>query len=81
VEQAELHPTPFVDRQYFNAIYFREAGGILFEIATDTPGFDVDEPFESLGEKLMLPEWYEKRREAIERNLLPFEVRVLEGDE
>jgi glyoxalase family protein len=81
VEQAGLHPTPFVDRQYFNAIYFREAGGILFEIATDSPGFDVDEPFESLGGKLMLPEWYEKRREAIERNLLPFEVRVLEGDE
>lgn len=81
VERNGLHPTPIVDRQYFNAIYFREAGGILFEIATDTPGFDNDEPFEALGEKLMLPEWYEKHRDVIENNLLPIEVRVLKEDE
>lgn len=80
VERSGLQPTPIVDRQYFNAVYFREAGGILFEIATDTPGFDNDEPFEALGEKLMLPEWYEKHRELIERNLLPIEVRVLKED-
>lgn len=80
VERNGLHPTPFVDRQYFHAIYFREAGGILFEIATDTPGFDNDEPFEALGEKLMLPEWYEQHRDTIESNLLPIEVRVLEED-
>lgn len=80
VERNGLHPTPIVDRQYFNALYFREAGGILFEIATDTPGFDNDEPFEALGEKLMLPEWYEKHRDVIERNLLPIEVRVLKED-
>lgn len=80
VARSGLQPTPIVDRQYFHAIYFREQGGILFEIATDTPGFDVDEPFEALGEKLMLPEWYEKHRELIERNLLPIEVRSLEGE-
>ncbi|MFF2890313.1 ring-cleaving dioxygenase [Paenibacillus sp. NPDC057967] len=71
-------PTPIVDRQYFNALYFREEGGILFEIATDPPGFARDEEPEHLGEKLMLPEWYEKHRGEIEKNLLPFEVRELE---
>ncbi|MEF2966776.1 ring-cleaving dioxygenase [Paenibacillus sp. M1] len=74
------HVTPFVDRQYFNAIYFREEGGIMFEIATDPPGFARDEPADMLGEKLMLPDWYEKHRALIEANLEPFEVRVLEED-
>lgn len=76
-----LQPTPVVDRQYFNAVYFREPGGMLFEIATDPPGFAIDEPVEQLGEKIMLPEWYEPQREAIESNLIPVKVRVLEGDE
>ncbi|MFC4099650.1 ring-cleaving dioxygenase [Paenibacillus xanthanilyticus] len=76
-----LGPTPIVDRQYFNAVYFREGGGILFEIATDPPGFARDEAPETLGEKVMLPEWYEPHRAAIEGNLLPIQVRVLEGDE
>ncbi|MFB9330191.1 ring-cleaving dioxygenase [Paenibacillus aurantiacus] len=76
-----LGPTPIVDRQYFNAVYFREGGGILFEIATDPPGFARDEAPEALGEKVMLPEWYEPHRAAIEGNLLPIQVRVLEGDE
>ncbi|CAK4823912.1 unnamed protein product [Aphanomyces euteiches] len=75
------HPTPVIDRQYFNAIYFREAGGILFEIATDPPGFANDEPADSLGEKLMLPEWYEPHRAEIEANLQPIKVRVLEGNQ
>ncbi|MCF7758250.1 ring-cleaving dioxygenase [Paenibacillus xylanexedens] len=70
-------PTPVQDRQYFNAIYFREAGGILFEIATDPPGFAKDEPADSLGQKLMLPEWFEKYRPQIEDNLQPIEVRTL----
>lgn len=74
-----LQPTPIVDRQYFDAIYFREQGGILFEIATDTPGFATDEPFESLGEKLMLPAWLEERRDEVERGLQPIEVRIREG--
>ncbi|RCX16759.1 glyoxalase family protein [Fontibacillus phaseoli] len=72
--------TPIVDRQYFNALYFREEGGILFEIATDPPGFARDEPAGKLGEKLMLPEWYEEQRALIEANLEPIEVRVLEED-
>lgn len=76
-----FHATDIIDRQYFNAIYFREAGGILFEIATDEPGFTRDEEFEVLGGKLMLPSWYEPKRGIIEQNLFPIEVRVLEGDE
>lgn len=80
VDSRGLRPTPIVDRQYFHAVYFREAGGILFEIATDTPGFDVDEPFESLGEKLMLPSWFEPHRELIESNLLPIRVRNLDEE-
>ncbi|MCU6713062.1 ring-cleaving dioxygenase [Paenibacillus sp. J5C_2022] len=71
-------PTPVVDRQYFNAIYFREEGGILFEIATDPPGFARDEEPERLGEKLMLPDWYEPHRAEIEQLLTPFEVREVE---
>ncbi|TYP78144.1 ring-cleaving dioxygenase [Paenibacillus methanolicus] len=63
--------TPIVDRNYFKALYFRENGGILFEIATDPPGFARDEEPEKLGEKLMLPEWFEGQREEIEANLLP----------
>lgn len=78
--QHGFHPTPVVDRQYFNAVYFRESGGILFEIATDTPGFDNDEPAATLGEKLMLPSWFEPHRAEIEAGLLPIKVRVLEGD-
>ncbi|OMF65971.1 ring-cleaving dioxygenase [Paenibacillus sp. FSL R5-0766] len=70
-------PTPVRDRQYFNAIYFRDAGGILFEIATDPPGFAKDEPADSLGQKLMLPAWFEKYRTQIEDNLQPIEVRTL----
>lgn len=80
VQKHGYHPTPIVDRQYFNAIYFREEGGILFEIATDTPGFARDEQPEKLGEKLMLPEWFEDSRSAIEANLPPIEVRVLMED-
>lgn len=72
--------TPVIDRQYFNALYFREGGGIQFEIATDPPGFARDEEPEALGEKLMLPAWYEPRREEIEAKLTPFEVREVEGN-
>lgn len=80
VHQYGLHPTDIVDRQYFNALYFREPGEILFEIATDPPGFARDEPTEALGEKLMLPEWYEPHRAQIEQGLTPIQVRVLDGD-
>ncbi|MCA0946817.1 ring-cleaving dioxygenase [Salipiger pacificus] len=61
--------TPVIDRQYFNAVYFREPGGVLFEIATDPPGFAVDEPPEALGTTLRLPEKYEPIRARIERVL------------
>ncbi|WP_248928902.1 ring-cleaving dioxygenase [Paenibacillus hamazuiensis] len=80
IAQSGYHPTPIVDRQYFHALYFREAGGILFEIATDPPGFARDEEPEKLGEKLMLPEWFEANRPEIEANLPPIHVRVLEEE-
>jgi glyoxalase family protein len=69
-----FRPTDVIDRQYFNAIYFREPGGVLFEIATDPPGFAVDEPADSLGRKLMLPPRYEPARDRIERVLPPLRV-------
>ena len=70
--------TPVKDRNYFNAIYFREHGEILFEIATDPPGFAHDESQETMGEKLMLPSQYEPHREKIERIVIPIEVRNLD---
>ncbi|MBO9605122.1 MAG: ring-cleaving dioxygenase [Paenibacillaceae bacterium] len=79
VAESGNHPTQIIDRQYFHAIYFREGGGILFEIATDPPGFANDEAADALGRKLMLPAWYEPKRAQIEANLLPIEVRELEG--
>lgn len=68
---AGFQPTEVLDRNYFHSIYYREPGGILFEIATNPPGFAVDEPAESLGTSLMLPEWYEPRRTLIESELPP----------
>jgi len=62
--------TPQIDREYFRSIYFREPGGVLFEIATDSPGFDVDETPDKLGQSLKLPPWLESRRFEIEA-LLP----------
>lgn len=61
--------TPQLDRNYFHSVYFREPGGVLFELATDAPGFLVDEPFESLGESLKLPPQYEPHRAMIETAL------------
>ncbi|MBY6277435.1 ring-cleaving dioxygenase [Symbiobacterium thermophilum] len=62
-----------VDRFWFKSLYFREPGGILFEIATDGPGFAIDEPLEALGEKLALPPFLEPRRAEIEANLKPID--------
>ncbi|MGM0845324.1 MAG: ring-cleaving dioxygenase [Bacillota bacterium] len=70
--------TPVQDRNYFNAIYFREHGDILFEIATDPPGFAVDEAPEELGTNLMLPGQYEHHREQIKQVLQPIDVRKLD---
>ena len=66
---AGYRPTPVQDRQYFHSIYFREPNGVLFEIATDAPGFPDDEAVDELGKHLKLPEWYEAQREAIERQV------------
>lgn len=66
-----LGVTPVIDRFYFRSLYFREPGGVLFEIATDGPGFTADEPRESLGERLALPPFLEPQRERIEAGLVP----------
>jgi len=63
--------TEILDRDYFTSIYFREPGGVLFEIATDTPGFDIDEPLLELGRSLQLPPWLQPNREQIEASLVP----------
>jgi glyoxalase family protein len=63
--------TEILDRQYFTSIYFREPGGTLFEIATDTPGFNIDEPLLELGRGLKLPPWLEPSREAIAAAVAP----------
>ena len=78
VETYGLGVTPVQDRNYFNAIYFREYGDILFEIATDSPGFAIDESPESLGEALMLPAQYERHRKNLQRDLPPIQVRNLD---
>jgi len=74
-----LYVTPVLDRQYFRSIYFREPGGVLFEIATDPPGFTWDEPVESLGSGLKLPPWLEESRSRIEASLPPVETHQIAG--
>jgi glyoxalase family protein len=64
-----IRVTPVMDRQYFQSIYFREPGGVLFEVATTHPGFAVDEPLDELGRALKLPPWEEPNRGEIERGL------------
>ena len=71
-----LQVTPVIDRQYFNSIYFHEPGGVLFEIATDPPGFATDEAPDELGTHLKLPPQYEARRADIERVLPPLRERA-----
>lgn len=71
LSQAGLRVTPQIDRYWFHSIYFRVSNGILFEIATDGPGFAIDEELEALGEKLVLPPFLEPRREEIEAELTP----------
>jgi glyoxalase family protein len=66
--------TPVIDRKYFRSIYFREPGGVLFEVATDGPGFTVDEPPEALGSGLQLPPHAEGNREDLKFNLPPIVV-------
>ncbi len=71
VEQAGLMPTQQIDRFWFKSVYFKEPGGVLFELATEGPGFDRDEDPQRLGEKLILPPWLEVHRDEIEAALPP----------
>lgn len=71
-----LNPTPVLDRQYFTSIYFREPGGVLFEVATAGPGFSVDEDEKHLGEALKLPPWYEADRAKLELELVPVKLNL-----
>jgi glyoxalase family protein len=71
VQAAGGRPTPVIDRHYFRSIYFREPSGVLFELATPSPGFTVDEPLETLGERLSIPPALESRRGEIESVLKP----------
>ncbi|QDK83489.1 ring-cleaving dioxygenase [Spirosoma sp. KCTC 42546] len=73
--ESGYHVTPVQDRNYFNSIYFREPGGILFEVATNPPGFAVDEPVSELGTALKLPPQYESRRTKIEAELPAIELK------
>jgi glyoxalase family protein len=74
IEGQGMDITPVIDRQYFHSVYFREPGGVLFEIATDPPGFTIDEPLAELGTSLKLPAMYEANREEIERMLPPLRL-------
>ena len=71
VMQHGLQITEKIDRDYFFSLYFREPGGVLFEIATDNPGFATDETVEELGSSLQLPDRYKAAREQIEKGLPP----------
>jgi glyoxalase family protein len=68
-------PTEVKDRQYFHSIYFQSPGGVLFEVATDAPGFLTDEPVDKLGQSLKLPPWLEQRRAQIEQKLPEFKLK------
>ena len=76
IERARRRPTEVIDRFWFKSVYYREPGGVLFELATDGPGFGVDEDPARLGESLILPPWLEPKRAAIERGLPPVILRV-----
>jgi glyoxalase family protein len=71
---AGMRATPVIDRFYFKSIYFREPGGVLYELATDEPGFATDESIETMGEKLALPPFLEPQRASIEAGLVPLDT-------
>ena len=68
---AGVRPTPIIDRHFFHSIYFREPGGILYEIADDEPGFTIMAPLAELGRRVALPPWLEPRRAQLEAILTP----------
>ncbi len=74
--ESGLYVTPVINRQYFHSIYFREPGGVLFEVATNPPGFAIDENPEHLGQELKLPPWEEANRTKIEKGLVPISLNI-----
>lgn len=74
ISKRMLNPTPVLDRNYFTSIYFREPGGVLFEVATSGPGFLIDETKDHLGEALKLPEQFEPYRSELEKTLTPISL-------
>jgi glyoxalase family protein len=78
IQKAGLHVSPVMDRTYFHSIYYREPSGILFEIATDPPGFTVDEPLAQLGSTLVLPSWLEANRDKLLKILPPLRVEQVQ---
>jgi glyoxalase family protein len=79
IRSSGLRPTPPIDRFWFTSVYFHEPGGVLFELATDGPGFARDEDPEHLGEELILPPWLEPQRAAIEEALPKLEMPEVES--
>jgi glyoxalase family protein len=77
LREKHLNLTPVIDRCYFHSVYFHEPGGVLFELATDPPGFAIDEPAQSLGENLKLPSWLEPYRKEIEGTLPPIQLHKI----
>ena len=71
LNQAGVRHSGIIDRHYFHSLYFREPGGVLFELATEEPGFTIDGPVEDFGKKIILPPWLEKDRAAVEARLTP----------
>ncbi|HYY40634.1 MAG TPA: hypothetical protein VE692_05245, partial [Nitrososphaera sp.] len=78
IVEAGLNATPVIDRLYFHSVYFREPGGVLFEIATNPPGFMIDEKVEELGTHLTLPKWLEPMRKDLERVLPRVDLPIKE---
>lgn len=79
--ESSYNVTPVLNREYFHSIYFPEPGGVLFEIATDPPGFTLDEPVERLGTQLRLPPWFEQSRAAIAKILPEIQYPPVMGEE
>ena len=75
-----LHSSPVMERDYFRSIYFREPGGVLFELATDIPGFAIDELVETLGESLCIPNWLEPHRVEMTNHLPPVELHKIKQE-
>ena len=69
--KTNIHPTQIINRLYFHSIYFHEPGGVLLEVATDPPGFAIDEPIDRLGSSLMLPPWLESSKASVRKSLPP----------